>query len=375
VIEMESRRQIGWITRGLSGFVRNNIGIMLVLLIFVIALSLQTPHFLTVANIQSVLRQVFNNVCLALGVALVMIAGGIDLTGGAVIAMTGTITVGLIVYHGVPIPMAILTGSALGVFTGLFNGTVISTLGVPPFIVTLGVMNIARGTAYLGTGGLATRIEEVTYPGYAVMGVGRPLGIPIQIYYAIVLILIFVIILNKTRLGTYIYAIGGNREAARLSGVPIRRVEIVVYALSGLMGAIAGVVLTARMYSAQPSVAQGYELDAIAACVLGGVSMSGGVGRISGVILGVLVIGTINNGLNLLNVNYFWQLIAKGIVILIAIYIDTIKRRGRFKEGAVYAKDKRGMAGVIGQIGRLFGITPNRRHEDLRAMKRKERPK
>lgn len=353
---MQNRRHTWWIT-GVTGFMRNNIGILLVLLIFVAALSLQTRNFLTFANIESVLRQVFNTVCLALGVALVIIAGGIDLTGGAMIAMTGTVTVGLIVEHGIPIPLAIMTGIALGILTGIFNGTIITTLQVPPFIVTLGMMNIARGTAYLVTGGLAMRIDEVTYPSYAPMGVGRLFGIPVQIYYAVVLISVFLVILNKTRLGTYIYAIGGNREAARLSGVPIRRVEVIVYMLSGLMGAIAGIVLTARMYSAQPSVAQGFEMDAITACVLGGVSMSGGVGRISGIILGVLVIGIINNGLNLLNVNYFWQLIAKGVVILIAIYIDTIKRRGRFKEGAKHAQDQGVMASVLRQIRRLFGIT------------------
>lgn len=319
---------------GPRNFLKNNIGILLVLLLLVVFLSLQTPHFLTSTNIQSVLRQVFNNVCLALAMTLIMITGGIDLSGGAVMAMTGTITVGLIVYHNVPIVWAIVIGVLIGVLIGLLNGVIISTLKVPPFIVTLGVMNIARGTAYLGTGGLATRIDEVSYPGYVEMGVGRLLGIPVQIYYSIVLIIIFVIILNKTKFGTYIYAIGGNREAARLSGVPIRLVEISVYTIGGLLASIAGIILTARMYSAQPSVAEGFEMDAIAACVLGGVSMSGGVGRIGGTILGVLVIGIINNGLNLLRVNYFWQLIAKGIVILIAIYIDTVKRRARFKESS-----------------------------------------
>jgi ribose transport system permease protein len=295
---------------------------------------------------------------------LVMISGGIDLTGGAVIAMTGTITVGLIVYRGMPIPLAIPIGVMLGILTGFLNGVIISTLKVPPFIVTLGMMYIARGTAYLGTGGLATRIDEASYPGYVEMGVGRVFGVPVQIYYAIILIIIFVIILNKTRLGVYIYAIGGNREAARLSGVPIRRVEVIVYSISGLMGAIAGIVLTARMYSAQPSVAEGFELDAIAACVLGGVSMSGGVGRISGTVLGVLVIGVINNGLNLLHVNYFWQLIAKGVVILIAIYIDTVKRRGRFKEGAIQARGTRGVTVVLGQIRRMFAMISGDRNNE-----------
>ena len=182
------------------------------------------------------------------------------------------------------------------------------------------MMMIARGVGYIYSGGQSIRIfdESFTRIGTGYLGM-----IPYPVIYMFVFIVIMLVLVNRTRLGTYIYALGGNREAARLSGIAIKRVEIIVYTIA----AFAGIVLAARMYSGQPSVAQGYEMDAIAACVLGGISMSGGIGRISGTILGVIVIGIINNGLNLLGVNSFWQLVAKGVIIFLAVYVDMLKRK------------------------------------------------
>lgn len=190
------------------------------------------------------------------------------------------------------------------------------------------MMNIARGVAYIYCGGKTTRIMDERF---VKIGTGSLGLVPVPVIYMLVMIVIFSILLNKTKFGTYIYAIGGNREAARLSGVPIKLTEIAVFTIAGFMASFAGIVLAARMYSGQPSVGDGHELNAIAACVLGGISMSGGVGRIGGTVMGVLVMGVINNGLNLLNVSTYWQYVAKGAIILIAVMVDWMKQRSKVK--------------------------------------------
>ena len=195
---------------------------------------------------------------------------------------------------------------------------------MPPFIVTMATMNIARGIAYVYSGGMPIRSRNQDF---IVIGTGYLFNIPLPVIYTLVLAVILSLVLNRSVFGTHIYAVGGNREAAKFTGIPIPRVEVMVYAISGLASAISGVALAARMTSGQPTVGIGFELDAIAACVLGGVSMTGGVGRIGGTLLGVLVIGVINNGLILMNVNSFWQLIVKGMVILVAVYVDMVKKR------------------------------------------------
>lgn len=308
---------------GFTSMLKNNMGIIFVLLILCIILSIVSPVFLTTDNLISVLRQVSNNVFLALGMTLVMILGGIDLSVGAIVAASGTLTVGFIVNNGMPIPVAILLGILVGVILGFFNGVIIAQFKLPAFIVTLATMNIAQGIAYIYSGGRSARI---TNDAYTLIGTGKLFGfLPLPVVYMVILTIIFIVILNKTRFGTNIFAIGGNREAARLSGVPSKKVEIAVYTIAGLLAALAGIVLSARMYSGQPSVGSGYEMDAIAACVLGGVSMAGGRGRISGTIFGVLIIGIVSNGLNLMGVSSFWQLLVKGLIILIAVLIDAQK--------------------------------------------------
>lgn len=305
------------------GMFRSNAGIICVMLIIGIGLSFLTPNFLTSNNIISVLRQISNNIYLALGMTLVIILGGIDLSVGSIVAMSGTLTVGMIVTNGMGMWPAIIVGVLLGVVVGFFNGFVVTTFKVPAFIVTLATMNIAKGIAYIYSGGQSTRI---TNDAYAMIGTGYLFGIiPLPVVYMILLIILFSVILRKTRFGTYVYAVGGNRESARLSGVPIKKVEILVFTLTGVLAAFAGIVLSSRMYSGQPSAGDGYEMDAIAACVLGGVSMSGGVGNVSGTVIGAIVIGIISNGLNLMGVSSFWQLVVKGIIILVAVIIDSQK--------------------------------------------------
>ncbi len=299
---------------------RSNIGIISVLFIMCVVVTMITDKFLTANNIISVLRQISINTYIALGMTLIIILGHIDLSVGAIVAMSGTLTVGFIVNQNIPIGVAIVMGLLLGVLAGFLSGFTVSTFRVPAFIITMAMMNIANGIAYVYSGGQSTRIKDDFF---IAIGTGYLFNvIPLPVVYMLILIIIVSFVLGKTKFGTYVYAIGGNREAANLSGVPIKKVEIIVFTLSGLLSAFAGLVLCSRMYSGQPSVGSGYELDAIAACVLGGTSMSGGKGRISGTIFGAMVIGIISNGLNLIGVSSYWQLIVKGLIIACAVLLD-----------------------------------------------------
>ncbi len=305
-------------------FLKENRGIIIALLLMAVVLSLLSPVFLTKANILNVMRQVSTNACLAMGMTRVIILGGIDLSVGAVVALTGALTVGMMTNHGVGMVPAIGFGLLIGLLFGIANGAIIAYTRMPPFIVTMATMNIARGIAYVYTGGRPIRTRAATFID---IGIGYFAGIPLPVIYTGIFIIIIALVLNRSVFGTHVYAVGGNREAARFSGIKISKIEIIVYAIAGFISGFAGIVLAARMTSGQPTVGIGFELDAIAACVLGGVSMSGGVGHIGGSMIGALVIGIINNGLNLMNVNSFWQLIAKGMVILIAVYVDMLKKQ------------------------------------------------
>lgn len=305
-----------------TSMLRGNAGIIAVLLMIGVALSFLSPYFLTYDNLISVLRQISNNIYLALGMTMVIILGGIDLSVGSIVAMCGTVTVGLITTQGWPMALAIPVGLLLGTLVGFINGFFVAQFRVPAFIITLSTMNIAKGIAYIYSGGRSTRIVDDRFN---LIGTGYLGPIPLPVVYMVLLIALFILLMNRTRFGTYIYAVGGNRESAHLSGVNMKMVEIAVFTISGFLAAFAGLVLSARMFSGQPSVGEGYELDAIAACVLGGVSMSGGVGRISGTIFGAMVIGIISNGLNLMSVSSFWQLVVKGIIIATAVLLDTQK--------------------------------------------------
>lgn len=300
-----------------------NTGIIGVLVILCVVVALATDKFLTPSNIISVLRQISINTYIALGMTLIIILGHIDLAVGAIVAMSGTLTVGFVVNQGLPIGVAIAAGIIIGVVAGLIDGMVVSKFRVPAFIITMAMMNVCNGIAYVYSGGQSTRITDKFF---IAIGTGYLFNIiPLPVVYMIILIIVFSFLLSKTKFGTYVYAIGGNREAARLSGVPIKKVEIIVFTLSGALAAFAGLVLASRMYSGQPSVGSGYEMDAIAACVLGGTSMAGGRGRISGTVFGAMVIGIISNGLNLIGVSSYWQLIVKGLIIACAVVLDSQK--------------------------------------------------
>lgn len=309
---------------GCLEFVKENLGILIGFLVLCVILSFISPVFLTQKNLLNVLRQTSTNLYLACGMTIIIILGGIDLSVGSVIALSGVITGGLIAFNNFPVPAAIVFGLLAGLFVGAANGFIVAKTTIPPFIVTLATMNIARGAAYLYTGGQPIRVMS---DNFNFIGAGYVGQMPTPIIYLIIILIVCALIMNKSRLGRHIYAVGGNRQAAKFSGIKINKVLFFAYTFSGFLAAIAGIVLASRMFSGQPTAGDGAEMDAIAAVVLGGTSMSGGIGKIGGTVIGGLVIGVLNNGLNLMNVNSFWQYIVKGVVILIAVYVDYLKKQ------------------------------------------------
>jgi ribose transport system permease protein len=295
-------------------------------LVLFILLSVSADHFFSRENLLTVLRTVSTNAFLAIGVMMAIMLGGIDLTGGALIAFAGCVCVVAMERMGLPMPVAIAFGLAVGAAAGFANGVIIAYSGIHPFVVTLAMMSICRGGAYLIADGrpvpLNTNTAAFTFLGNGYLGF-----IPLPVVYMLVYLFLAYLLLNRSRIGRHIYAVGGNPVAAKYSGVNIIRVKIMVWTISGFLGAFAGIILAARMSSGQPSAGVSFETDAIAAAVLGGTSMYGGVGSVGGVFIGILVIGIISNGLNLLHVNSFWQYVAKGVIILLAVYIDMIRQK------------------------------------------------
>lgn len=309
-----------------SGLFRQNAGLIVGLVLLCTVLSIASPNFLTENNILTVLRQVSINAIIAFGMTFVILVRGIDLSVGAVMAMVGIISAGLAVREGVPLPLAVITGIALGTLIGVLNGLLVTKLKLPGFIVTLATTYIARGIALVYSDGRPIYIKE---PAFNAIGNESLFGIPLPIYYMVFVYLVLGIILKRTVFGKHVYATGGNPDAARFSGINISRVQIVAYTLTGFLASIAGVIMAARLYSGQPSVGTNAELDAIAAVILGGASFSGGIGTLTGTLLGALTIGVLNNGLNLLGVSPFWQLIVKGIVIIVAIFFEGYRKSRR----------------------------------------------
>lgn len=290
-----------------------------------VTLSIVSSEFLTASNISNVLRQVSINAIIAVGMTIVILSGGIDLSVGSVMAMSMTTAAGAMLAGFSPmvgIAMALLSG----VICGAINGTLISYLGLPAIIVTLATMEIPRGIALLYTNGYPlSGLPE----SFAFWGRGEVLGIQTPIIIMAVVFLVAYVLLNKYPVGRYIYGIGGNEEAVRLSGIRVQRYKFLAYTLSGLTAAISGVVLSSRLMSGQPNAGVGFELDAIAAVVLGGTAITGGRGHILGTLVGALTLGVLNNGLNLMEVSPYMQKILKGVIILLAIYAGTVKRADR----------------------------------------------
>ena len=325
-------RVLSRIGRSFYNFIRENLGIIIALIVLCLFLALYpatSKSFCSTKNVLAVLRQVSTNLYVACGMTMVIILGGIDLSVGSVIALSGCLAAGGVARYDLSIPSAILLGLLVGVAVGMFNGAVVAKTTIPAFIVTLATMNVARGLAQVYTGGSPVRVVNDTWQW---LGAGFEFGIPVPVWLLLLILIISAIIMNWTKFGRHVYAVGGNPQAAIFSGISVQRVKFLVHTFTGLMAGAAGVVMASRMYSGQPTAGMGAEMDAIAAVVVGGTSMQGGSGKIGGTAIGALIIGVLNNGLNLMNVNSSWQYVFKGIIILLAVFIDfvrTTRKAGR----------------------------------------------
>ena len=312
---------------GVKRYFKDNFGIIIALFVLCIFLSvnpLTSESFFSVKNMFNVLRQISTNLYLACGMTMVIILGGIDLSVGSIIALSGVLAAGCVSRYNLPIPVAMLVGILVGMLVGMFNGVVIAKTTIPPFIVTLATMNIAKGFAYVYTGGSPVRVVNKEWQ---FLGAGYIGQVPTPVVLLIFVLIITALIMNQSKMGRHIYAVGGNNQAAEFSGIHVQKVKFFVHSFIGIMAGLAGVVLASRMYSGQPTAGDGAEMDAIAAVVVGGTSMSGGSGKIGGTIIGGFIIGILNNGLNLMNVNSFWQYVVKGVVILLAVFLDFWRNR------------------------------------------------
>jgi len=289
---------------------------------------------MTVDNAWNVMRQISVNLCISVGMTLIILTGGIDLSVGSILALTGAVTASLLkfglefpelnLFVGFTLLGAILAGGLVGTGLGAFNGWMITKFRVPPFVATLAMLTIARGATMLWTGGFpVTGLGE----SFGFIGTGWFLGIPMPVWITAVVVGVAVLVVRRTKLGRYIYAVGGNERAALLSGVNIKSIKLWVYSIAGMLAAVGGVIVTARLDSAQPNAGLTYELDSIAAVVIGGTSLSGGRGTVLGTVQGALIIGVLNNGLVLLNVSPFWQQVVKGAVILLAVILDKSNKK------------------------------------------------
>ena len=303
----------------------SNFTLVFVVLGLGIILSIATPTFLKPTNLMNILRQVSINGILAIGMSLVCLTGGIDLSVGSIVAFSGILTAGMLNFTSLPIPIIVIIAVLVGAAMGLVNGYFVAYWNAPAFVVTLSMMTIGRGLTYIYCDGkpISKLPDE-----FLQIGKGSVLGgLPVPTIILIIVFIIFATMLAKFKLGRYIYAVGGNAQAAMVSGINVRLVTMLVYVFSGLCCGIAAVVLTARVSAGLPKAGDGYELDAIASTVIGGTSLSGGTGKLWGTLLGALLLGMVNTGLDLLNVTSYYQQVVRGLIILGAILIDTRRNK------------------------------------------------
>lgn len=300
-------------------------GILPILVLICILFSVLSPNFLTPGNIVNIFRQASVNIVLATGMTFVILTGGIDLSVGSILAVSAVAALIVSLIPGLSWA-AVIAGLLTGLALGLLNGALIALLDVPPFIVTLGSLTALRGAAFLIANGTTVFNRDLNFAWIGNTYLGP---FPWLVVIALLTVLASWFVLRQTVLGVQIYAVGGNERAARLTGIKVNRVLLFVYGVSGLLAGLAGIMSASRLYSATGTLGQGYELDAIAALILGGTSFTGGIGTIGGTLLGALIIAVLNNGLTLLNMSYFWQLVVKGLVIIVAVIIDRLRRRSR----------------------------------------------
>ncbi len=311
----QRRALAGWLRRGM---------VFLILLILAIFFALTSDRFFQGGNLVNIAVQNAHVIVVATGMTLTMLLGGIDLSVGSVAALVGAISAGLIARNGVPTELALGLGLGLGFLLGLANGALVVYGKLPPFVATLAMMGVARGLTLVYTEGRPISGLGETYTFW---GTGKFGGIPAPIVLAVVVVLLAWFLLTRTRFGLHIYAIGGGEETSRLAGVSVNRVKLLTYALSGLLAGLGGMLLAARLWSAQPQIGVGLELDAIAAAVLGGVSLFGGVGGVLGAVVGALIVGVLANGMNLLRVASYPQQVIQGIVLVLAVTVDMYTKR------------------------------------------------
>lgn len=295
----------------------------LAFLIIFIAFSLLNENFLSINNVLNIIVQSAIIAIIAVGQTMVILTSGIDLSVGSIVGAVG-IGIGLLMVAGVPIPIAVLIGVVMGAIFGLINGIIISYGRVPAFITTLGMMGIARGFGLALNEGKPVAGLPLSFEKIASASIG---GIPSFVFYTLIIYVIMFVLLERTKFGRHIYAVGGNRDAARLSGVKVKVVEMIVYLFSGIFSGLGAVLLTARLNYATPVAGTGYELDTIAAVVIGGTALSGGQGRIIGTLVGALMLGILRNGLTILNVSSYFQQIIIGSVIIIAVFMDKLNEK------------------------------------------------
>lgn len=303
----------------------DNSGMILVFVIMFILLSIFVPYFLTYRNMIGLSLSVTSLGMVGSTMLFALAAGDLDLSVGSTVAFTGVFTAVVINATG-SVFLGILSGLTAGAMVGLVNGLIISRLKLNPLITTLATMQIVRGLGFIVSRGSAIGVRNADFFG---LGVGSFIGIPNPVWITLACFIVFGVLLNNTSYGKNTLAIGGNMEAARLAGINVERTKTVIFLLQGVITALAGIVLASRMTSGQPNSANGFELDVISACVLGGVSLSGGVGSISGIIVGVLIMGTVQNAMNLLNIPTFYQYVVRGSILLIAVFLDQMKQNTR----------------------------------------------
>lgn len=300
-------------------------GIVAVLVLLCIVLSFANQYFLTLGNIADILRQTSINGILAVGMTYVVLTSGIDLSVGSILALAGIVSASLVTgNHALSPALGLAAGLAVGALAGAINGLLVARLSVPPFVATLGMLSAARGVTFIYNDGMpVTDLPD----GYLSIGTGSIAGVPVPIIVFAIVVAVFWAVLRYTTYGRYVYAVGGNVKSAKTSGISTGKIIFSVYVIGGLLAGLAGIILAARTTSALPQAGVSYELDAIAAVVIGGTSLSGGTGSLGGTVVGALLIGVINNGLNLLGVSSYYQQVVKGVIIVGAVLLDVSRKK------------------------------------------------
>ena len=297
--------------------------ILLVLIAIVIIFSCLSPQFFKLSNFMTILRQVSILAIVSVGMTVVLVSGGIDLSVGSIVSVVSVITSMAAVNLSLPVGLAVVIGLLVGVLMGLINGLMITLTGMPPMIGTLATQIAFRGLAFIICNGAS--IYDLP-ESFSVFGQGYVGAIPVPVIIMVVILAIFAFFLGKTYMGRYFYSVGSNPEATRLCGLNVRKIQILAYALCGLLSAIGAIIMTSRVNSGQPRSGEGYEMDVLTACVVGGVSINGGEGKIRHIVIGVLIIGILSNGLTILGISEYWQQVAKGLILAVAVGFDAVQK-------------------------------------------------